>query len=159
MSEDAQGFRTDTLHIEARQDRAAIIMSLVGEFDMTGTERFWSFLSEALAADLTSVTVDASGLEFIDSSGLMALVRARASTVDAGVGFHLRNPCPALRRIVELCGLEELLAPDVTSKALWVGVERSTASRRQGLGDVSSDRDVASRCRPFHTTWFGKPTG
>jgi anti-anti-sigma regulatory factor len=41
-------------------------------------------ISEALAADLKSVTVDASGLEFIDSSGLMALVRARGSTVEPG---------------------------------------------------------------------------
>lgn len=94
MLEDAQGFRTDGLHIEARQDRAGITIRLAGGFDMTGTERFWSFFSEAVAADLKSVTVDASGLEFIDSSGLMALVRARDSTVEAGVGFHVRDPSP-----------------------------------------------------------------
>jgi anti-anti-sigma factor len=71
-------------------------------------------ISEALAADLKSVTVDASGLEFIDSSGLMALVRARGSTVEAGMGFHVRDPSPALPRIIELCGLVEL--PDTRPK-------------------------------------------
>jgi anti-anti-sigma regulatory factor len=42
----------------------------------------------------------------------MALVRARDSTVEAGVGFRVRDPSPALRRMIELCGLEELLPPD-----------------------------------------------
>jgi anti-sigma B factor antagonist len=112
MSEDAESIRAEALHIEARQDRAGITISLVGEFDMTGTERFWSFLSEALSADLKSVTIDASSLEFVDSSGLMALVRARDATLETGVGFHVRDPSPALRRIVEVCGLEDLLAPD-----------------------------------------------
>jgi anti-anti-sigma factor len=56
--------------------------------------------------------VDSSDLEFVDSSGLMALLRAREAAVEAGVTFAIRHPSAALRRIVELCGLEELLAPE-----------------------------------------------
>jgi anti-anti-sigma factor len=50
-------------------------------------------------------------LEFIDSSGLIALIRARDAAAEAGVGFHVRDPSPALRRIAALSGLEELLRP------------------------------------------------
>lgn len=41
-----------------------------------------------------SITVDARGLTFIDSSGLTALLRAREAAVDAGVAFRLsaRHP-------------------------------------------------------------------
>lgn len=81
MSDDrksSQGndLHVDDLHVKANQDRTGTTIILEGEFDMTGTERFWAFVSEALAAP-RSMTVDASGPEFIDSSGLMALLRAR----------------------------------------------------------------------------------
>ena len=111
MSENAEAFRAESLQVEARQDRTGAATKLKGEFDMTGAERFWSFLSKALAATPRTITVDTSALEFIDSSGLMALIRARDAAVESGVGFQVRDPSPALRRIAELSGLEELLRP------------------------------------------------
>jgi anti-anti-sigma regulatory factor len=39
----------------------------------------------------------------------MALVRARDAAAEAGATFRVREPSPALRRIVELCGLDGLL--------------------------------------------------
>jgi anti-sigma B factor antagonist len=111
MSENAEAFRAESLQIEASQDRTGATISLKGEFDMTSTERVWSFLSEALAATPRTITVDTSALEFIDSSGLMALIRARDAAVEAGVGFHVSDPSPALRRIAERSGHEELLRP------------------------------------------------
>jgi anti-sigma B factor antagonist len=111
MSENAEAFRAESLQIEASQDRTGATINLKGEFDMTGTERVWSFLSEALAAAPRRITVDTSALEFIDSSGLMALIGARDAAVEAGVGFHVRDPSPAVRRLAELSGLEELLRP------------------------------------------------
>jgi anti-sigma B factor antagonist len=111
MSENAEAFQDEPLQIEARQDRTGATINLKGEFDMTGTERFWSFLSEALAATPRTITIETSALEFIDSSGLMALIRARDAAVESGLGFHIRDPSPALRRMAELSGLEELLRP------------------------------------------------
>jgi anti-anti-sigma regulatory factor len=37
------------------------------------------------------------------------LVRARDAATEAGVRFRVRGPSPPLRRIVDLCGLEDLL--------------------------------------------------
>jgi ABC-type transporter Mla MlaB component len=50
MSENAEAFRAESMRIEASQDRTGATITLKGELDMTGTERFWSFFSEALAA-------------------------------------------------------------------------------------------------------------
>ena len=112
MSEDAETFPAEVLRIEASHDRTGTTIVLEGEFDMTGTDRFWAFVSEALAEDPRAITVDAQGLVFIDSSGLLALLRARDAAVEAGVTFAIRHPSAALRRIVELGGVAELLAPE-----------------------------------------------
>jgi anti-anti-sigma factor len=78
---------------------------------MNGTARFWGFFSEALAAGPRSITLAAAGLTFIDSSGLMALHHARTAADEAGVAFLITEPSPALRRIAEAGGAEDLL-PD-----------------------------------------------
>jgi anti-sigma B factor antagonist len=112
MSDDVRGFEPDVLHIEAMYDDTSACIVLSGEFDMTGTERFWAYVSEAVEAHPASITVVARGLNFIDSPGLVALLRVRDAAREAGVGFHVRDPSPALRRIAELTGLEELLPDD-----------------------------------------------
>jgi anti-anti-sigma factor len=110
MSGDPEPVEAEGLDIEARQGSAGITIVLLGEFDMSGTERFWAYVTEALAAGPRAITVDASGLEFVDSAGLMALVRAREAAIEAGVQFRVSDPSPELRRIAELCGLEDLLS-------------------------------------------------
>ena len=67
-ADDEEPFRGDVLPIEAEQDRSGATITLVGEFDMTGSERFWAFVSEALATSPRSDLVDASGLGFTDST-------------------------------------------------------------------------------------------
>jgi len=92
-------------------DGAAAI-ALQGEFDTTGAERFRSCVNEALETHPRSLTVDAYGLTFIDSSGLKALLHARAAATDAGVAFRVSEPSPWLRRIAEITGLEDLLTDE-----------------------------------------------
>jgi hypothetical protein len=41
MSDDVEPRPKDVLHVETRQDGTAPTIVVVGEFDMTGTERFW----------------------------------------------------------------------------------------------------------------------
>jgi anti-anti-sigma factor len=102
MSDDVGGVEPHVLHIEATYDDTSACIVLSGEFDMT----------EAVEAHPVSITVVARGLNFIDSSGLVALLRARDAAREAGVRFHVRDPSPALRRIAELTELEELLPDD-----------------------------------------------
>jgi anti-sigma B factor antagonist len=99
----------DDLHVKVEQNCAGTTIILEGEFDSTGTDRFWAFFSDALAASPRSITLDAPGLTFIDSSGLKALLHARAAATDAGVAFRVSQPSPQLRRIAEITGLEDLL--------------------------------------------------
>jgi anti-sigma B factor antagonist len=99
----------DDLHVKAEQDRTGTTIILEGEFDMTGTGRFWAFFNDALAARPRSITLHARGLTFIDSAGLKALLHARAAATDAGVAFRVSEPSPEVRRIAEITGIEDLL--------------------------------------------------
>jgi anti-sigma B factor antagonist len=56
-----------------------------------------------------SITVEARGLTFIDSSGLAALIHAREAADEAGAPFQVSEPSSALRRIVEITGTVDLL--------------------------------------------------
>jgi anti-sigma B factor antagonist len=87
----------------------AAVIALQGEFDMTGIHRFRSCVNEALETHPRSLIVDARGLTFIDSSGLKALLHARAAATDAGVAFRVSERSPWLRRLAEITGVEDLL--------------------------------------------------
>jgi anti-sigma B factor antagonist len=111
MPDDAGPGRPERLHIEAEYLGSEVIVVLEGEFDMTGTARFWAHISNALEMPATSITVDARGVTFIDSSSVGALLRARAEADERGVAFRVSEPSPVLRRIAQLAGIEDLL-PD-----------------------------------------------
>jgi anti-sigma B factor antagonist len=99
----------DDLDVKAEQDRSGTTIILEGEFDLTGTDRFRAVFSDALAASPRSIILNARGLTFIDSSGLKALLQARAAATDAGVAFRVSEPSPALRQLAEITGIEDLL--------------------------------------------------
>lgn len=97
------------LQVAARYDGERVTLVLTGEFDMTGTALFWAHFGEAVRTHPGSIIIDARDLEFIDSSGLLAFIRAREAAGEAGATFRVADPSPALRHIVELTGLRELL--------------------------------------------------
>jgi hypothetical protein len=61
-SSQGNDLHADDLHVKAEQDRTGTTIILEGEFDMTGTGRFWAFFSEALAASPRSITLNAAGV-------------------------------------------------------------------------------------------------
>jgi anti-sigma B factor antagonist len=111
LSNDMAPSARDILYLEVIYDEGAAVIFLGGEFDLSGAARFWAGISEALATKPPSLTVEARGLIFIDVSGLRALVRAREAADEAGVTFRVREPSPALRRIVEVAGTQGWCSP------------------------------------------------
>jgi anti-anti-sigma factor len=102
----------DSLRVAAGYVGTEVTITLEGEFDLGGTELFWAYASEALDSQPRSIVVDATGLTFIDSAGLVAIWRARDAAHAAGVAFRVGNATPPVRRVVELLGLEDLLSGD-----------------------------------------------
>ena len=62
---------------------------------------------------LRGLTIDASKLSFVDSAGLRALLTVREMVeADGGNPARLRNVGSDLRRLLEVCGLADVFAPD-----------------------------------------------
>jgi anti-sigma B factor antagonist len=109
MSDDGEPSGAELLRIEAKREGSKATIVLVGEFDITGTEQFWTHISQAVEARPVSVTIEGRGLTFIDSAGLAAMVRAHEAATEAGIGFRLSEPSPPVCRLIEIFGLESLL--------------------------------------------------
>lgn len=109
MPDNAEPFHSQLLHIDADYLGSGVIIVLEGEFDLTSTTQFWTHIRQVFVTPATSITVDARGVTFIDSTGLGALLRARAEADELGVAFRVSASSPMLDRVAQLAGVEDLL--------------------------------------------------
>ncbi|MFE1807220.1 STAS domain-containing protein [Streptomyces sp. NPDC059533] len=85
-----------------------------GEMDMARAAAFRQAIFEALAGEprLSDVVIDLQHLVFWDSSGLNALLDARAAVATTGQTLHLAAPRNQFLRLLELTGTTELFSID-----------------------------------------------
>jgi len=100
--------RALTVRVEPDQD--ALVIRAIGDLDLVSAEAFESKVREALASGALAVRLDLSQVEFIDSTGLRALLAAeRLSTMNRCRFGILRELSPAVRRSFEVSGIVEFL--------------------------------------------------
>jgi anti-anti-sigma factor len=83
------------------------VLAVSGELDIAGVEEFIA-RAAALLEDGRDVDLDLSGVTFIDSSGLGALVRVQKAAGSAGRRLRLSDVPRSVARILELTGLSDL---------------------------------------------------
>jgi anti-sigma B factor antagonist len=91
------------LVIESKTDGDEIVLQLQGELDLTSAPVFERELRVAEAATPARLVIDLGGLEFMDSTGLRALLLARERA--GGEGGHrltLRHGPRQVQRVLEL---------------------------------------------------------
>lgn len=93
--------------MEVDEDGAgAPVLRLFGELDLVSAEA----VQQALVALARSkVVADLTNLEFIDSSGLAALLLARRRIQEAGYRLEIRGAQGATRQVFEAAGLVDVL--------------------------------------------------
>jgi anti-anti-sigma factor len=89
---------------------------LVGNADALTAPGITARLDEVLRACDGELVIDCSGLEFIDSSGIGVLVRARED-LDANASLRIVNMPLTGRRAIEAVGLVEYLGLDENTTA------------------------------------------
>ena len=110
-----------------RQNEDRVLVALRGELDVTDAASAAVALI-ALAARDCEIIVDLAGLEFIDSSGLAALVLARRHARQAGGDLLLAAPQKQVLRLLTLTRLVEVFGVhDCVDKAAS-SAERSAAT-------------------------------
>ena len=88
-------------------------MALDGELDLSNAEALGEFLRE-VTEELTpvKVVVDLARLSFLDSSGIRCFIHAARAAAKVGSKLTVRNPVGRVLRVLELCGVDEILLDD-----------------------------------------------
>ena len=96
------------------QHAHAAVIRLTGELDVRTAVTLRAVLAQQVLAGPGNLVLDLSGLEFVDSSGLAALLAAHQGTRQAGMALVLAGPIPSLRRIMSLTGIDNVLRTEDT---------------------------------------------
>jgi anti-sigma B factor antagonist len=91
--------------VQVREENGLPIICLSGELDITGIGQARAAIDAAIASHPGRVVLDASGLEYMDSSGIALLVWTARKTHEV----QIRNPSPVVQRLIEVTGLSEIL--------------------------------------------------
>jgi anti-sigma B factor antagonist len=90
------------LLIESRTEDDRLVLSLRGELDLTSVPQFERELREAEATNPRLLVIDLSGLDFMDSTGLRALLQARERAKGDQHELMLRRGPRQVQRVLEL---------------------------------------------------------
>jgi anti-sigma B factor antagonist len=114
--------RTPSDYREASPDAAAVMftrerlsddscsLTIRGDLDIAISGLLRQELEELLALDIARLDVDLSGVLFMDSSALSALVQAHETAQQRGQQFNLLHPSPACMKVLTITGLDRLFA-------------------------------------------------
>jgi anti-anti-sigma factor len=95
---------TDAVTLAIEADGTPLI-TVVGEIDISSASGLNEVIQRALANAPPEIAFDLSGVRFMDSSGLAAMVAVRA----AGHHVSVRSASHVVRRVIEVTGLADAL--------------------------------------------------
>ena len=97
------------MEIRARDINRELLLEFSGEMDHHGARNALKEVEMAIDAALPRLlTLDFSGVTFMDSSGI-GLIMGRHRTMEAiGGSVIVRDPPPHIRRVIRLSGMERI---------------------------------------------------
>ena len=81
----------------------------VGRLNMVSAAGLRETVAVALAAGRTRIVIDLSGVEFVDSSGLGALIGCLKSARQAGGDLRIAQPTAQVEMVLQLSNLDRVL--------------------------------------------------
>jgi len=98
------------LALETTVDGEVAVVVLGGDLDMSGAGALEAEVERLRAADgLQAVVLDLRALEFLDSSGLRAILKVDRDSRDGGARLVLVRGAEPVHRVFELTRMEERL--------------------------------------------------
>jgi anti-anti-sigma factor len=94
--------RVDVTHIDG-----VTVLTVEGEIDAASTLALQAPLNE-LSLE-RRIIIDMSGVRFMDSTGLSVILAQRIRMTERDGSIHIRNPSPAVQRLLDVSGLTEVL--------------------------------------------------
>lgn len=91
------------------QPAGIALVRVSGELDYDGVAALEDAVRSVRALGSHCLLVDLSGLTFMDSSGVNALLKARRDTHVSGGWMRIAGPQPSVLRVIELVGLDQAI--------------------------------------------------
>jgi len=96
--------------VQVTQAGGATSLVLVGELDLSCMKRFREALRNLVTDDLEDLVLDLRSVNFIDSTGLVMLLRADTLAREEGFRLHVvRSPTEIVKAVFEVSGVDTLL--------------------------------------------------
>jgi anti-sigma B factor antagonist len=95
--------------VESINPGVAVIRG-VGKLNMVSAPTLRSVVTKTITDHGSRIVVDLSGVEFMDSSGLGALVSALKTTRQAGGDLRISAPSAQVQMVLKLSNLDRVLA-------------------------------------------------
>jgi anti-sigma B factor antagonist len=94
--------------VERTADETTVV--LVGDLDFWTVREVGRTLDGECDHKPRRMTLDLGGVEFVDSAALHLFVRVDRRLKDDGCALQLHAPSPHVRRVLEITGLDTLIA-------------------------------------------------
>jgi len=95
------------------------VLALAGRLNMVHAPKLRQAVAETVAEGHTRLAVDLSGVEFLDSSGLGALIGCLKLARQAGGDLRIAGITPQVRMVLELTSMYRVLHPYETVEAAF----------------------------------------
>jgi HptB-dependent secretion and biofilm anti anti-sigma factor len=99
--------------MQFQMDDNAALVRISGEFTFTDHQAFKSLMGRMFEGKASTVVIDLSKLEFIDSAGLGMLLLARDEAKKADRELVLRGPSGQVKRMFGVTKFDTLFAVEV----------------------------------------------
>jgi anti-anti-sigma factor len=94
------------LRVETHSEPGGVaVVTVVGELDVSNAKTLESAVSRVCDGQPSELVFDLRGLQFMDSAGIAVLLGGARRVPSV----RLRDPTPAVRRVVEVTGLATVL--------------------------------------------------
>ncbi|WP_213452261.1 STAS domain-containing protein [Rhizomonospora bruguierae] len=89
----------------SRGDGAGAVIAITGEIDVSHAATLRRTLLAEIAGPATSVTVDLTGVTFLDSSGISVLIAGHNAATEAGVPYLVTGVTGRVAHVLTITGV------------------------------------------------------
>lgn len=90
-------------------ENGVAVLHLAGRLNLVSANDLRAAVQHAVANNRTRIAVDLSGVEFLDSSGLGALIGGVKTTRQAGGELRIAAPTEQVKLVLQLTNMERVL--------------------------------------------------
>lgn len=101
--------RSTPLITDIRGSKGHAVVLLTGELDVSTAADLYQEFAQLNRAGVVHVALDLTALEFIDSTGISAIIAEHKRTASAGGELIILTPHRNVRRVFEVAGLMDVL--------------------------------------------------